>query len=559
MLARPQIRSSWAALLVALFLASAGNVRLWSAVTSGPARLSAPGLLAGFLVLLALFTVLLQLLALPWIFKPIAVIGLLASSIASFAMLGYGVLIDASMIRNLVQTDAAEAGELLTPRGLACVLVLGLLPAALLLWTEIRYRPVVPELKRRGLVLALSVGAALCAGIPAWQELSFTVREHHELKLMVNPSSPIGAVVSYVHGELHQVDAGIAPIALDATRPARPAGTPRLIFVLVLGETARADHFSLNGYARDTNPELSAREVINFPDVTACGTSTAEVLPRLFSGLSREDGAWGAVSKRENLLDVLQRVGVAVLWRENNSGCKGVCDRVPSEQVTGPPGSARDDEVYDERLLVGLQDELDRQAGDVFIVLHQRGSHGPAYSQRSPPAFKRFLPECAAEDLQLCPQELLINAYDNTIVYTDHVLGLLIDQLAANGATSRVAMLYVSDHGESLGENGVYLHGFPDWLAPEAQTHVPMVFWASPGFYAQRGLPAAELEARSGRAYAHDCVFHTVLGAFGVRTEAYDASLDLFSGATSEPAAPVRRNSSRPMPAKLRPLSGNSR
>ena len=543
MVPRPQLRSTWAALLVALFLASAGNLRLWSAVTSGPARLSAPGLLAGFLVLLAAFTVLLQLLALPWIFKPLAVAALIASAVASFAMLGYGVLIDTSMIRNLVQTDAAEAGELLTPRGLACVLVLGLLPAALLLWVDVRYRPVVPELKRRGLVLALSLAAALGAGIPAWQELSFTVRQHHELKLMLNPSSPILAVVGYIRGELHHVEARIAPIALDATRPARPAGTPRLIFVLVLGETARADHFALNGYARDTNPELAARDVINFPDVTACGTSTADVLPRLFSGLSREDCAGGAASTRENLLDVLQRVGVAVLWRDNNSGCKGVCERVTFERVTGPPGSASDDEIDDERLLAGLQDELDRQSGDLFIVLHQRGSHGPAYAKRSPPAFKRFLPECADEDLQLCPRELLINAYDNSIVYTDHVLGLLIDQLATNAATSRVAMLYVSDHGESLGEHGVYLHGFPYWLAPEAQTHVPMVFWASPGFYSQRGLPAAELEARSGRAYTHECLFHTVLGAFGVRTEAYDASLDLFFGAKSAPGAPDRRNS----------------
>jgi len=528
---RPSIRSAWAALAVAIFLAAAGNLRLWGALIGGPEPLSWTALVAVFLAIVAVFGLLLQIVAVPWIFKPIAGLLLMAAAAATVFMLGYGVLIDRSMVGNALQTVAAEAAEFVTPRNLLGLLGLGVLPVAALCWARLRYGPLRSELRLKAGLVAGTTAAALAFAWPSFQDLSFAARRSPELKLMLNPSSPIGSLISYLHGRSHAA-AALTPIATDASRRDEP-GRRRTVFVLVLGETATAAHFSLNGYERDTNPELSTRQVVNFPDVTACATSTADALPRIFSGLTREECSdlEFDLDDRETLLDVLQRVGVSVLWKDNNSGCKGVCERVRYEEATGPPELQHDGAVYDEALLVGLQAELDRQPGDLFLVLHQKGSHGPAYYRRSPPAFKRFLPECSGDDVQRCPRDEVVNAYDNTILYTDHVLAMVIDFLAANSATSQVAMLYVSDHGESLGENGIYLHGFPYWLAPYEQTHVPMLFWASPEFYEAHGQSLVALRAASGRPYSHDNVFHTILGAFDVQTASYDASLDLLEPA----------------------------
>jgi lipid A ethanolaminephosphotransferase len=118
--------------------------------------------------------------------------------------------------------------------------------------------------------------------------------------------------------------------------------------------------------------------------------------------------------------------------------------------------------------------------------MHQMGSHGPAYSQRTPAAFKKFMPECTSSHLPDCSSEQLRNAYDNTIAYTDHVLGSAISWLRQRTDYDG-ALLYVADHGESLGENNLYLHGLPYSIAPDVQKHVPWVTWLSPGFEQDSG------------------------------------------------------------------------
>jgi len=523
------VRSTWAALAVGLFLASVGNLRLWQAASSGPQAVSWPAIAAGFLVLVAGFDLALQAAALPWVLKPLGAILLIFSAITSQVMLDHGVLIDVSMVRNVFETDAREAGELVTTRGVLFVLAVGVAPALLLLFTRIRYGPVRKELALRGVVVLGTLLVAAVAGWLAYGQLSIAARANKQLQLMVNPVSPIVSLCVYGADRGAREGEALLPVAADARRE---AGGARDVVVLVLGESASASHFSLNGYERDTNPELRARDVLNFPNVSSCGTSTAESLPCMFSNLGQASYTHRKAESRENLLDVLQRVGVTVQWLDNNSGGKGVPERVPHGGVEGPgPGDHQD--PWDGALVTGLQDFLDSHAGDLFIVLHQKGSHGPAYWQRTPPEWKRFVPECTRPDLHNCPREEIVNAYDNTILYTDHVLAQIIDLLAANSGAAHVALLYVSDHGESLGENGIWLHGFPLWLAPEEQTHVPMVFWASQEFRAARGLGADELQAASQRELSHDNLFHTVLGFFGVETSAYDPALDVFAGGRS--------------------------
>jgi lipid A ethanolaminephosphotransferase len=303
--------------------------------------------------------------------------------------------------------------------------------------------------------------------------------------------------------------------------------------VIVIGETARADHFALNGYARPTNPGLTkVSGLINYGQAYSCGTDTAQSVPCMFSGLGRSGFTNAKAEARENLLDIFEHAGIDVVWRENQAGCKGVCARVPTETLTGHkvPTYYRSSENFDGVLVDGLDARIAKLERDTVIVLHMMGSHGPAYWKRYSESFERFAPACKDAQFSRCELASIINAYDNTIVYSDHVLARLIEVLA--GAASNgvdTGMLYVSDHGESLGEHGMYLHGMPYAIAPEAQIHVPMVVWLSPAMRESRGADQACLLRHAGTRVGHDHLFHSALGIMQVATRVYDPSLDLFA------------------------------
>jgi len=264
--------------------------------------------------------------------------------------------------------------------------------------------------------------------------------------------------------------------------------------------------------------------------VRSCGTSTAVSLPCMFLDVGRAGFSDTLASRRENLLDVLQRAGYAVLWRDNNSGCKGLCNRVAHEDLSalGLPAVCTGDECYDDILLEGLQAKLDAFDRDALVVLHMKGSHGPAYHLRYPPAFEYFTPVCNTSQLDRCERGSIVNAYDNTLRYTDHVLARTIALLRRNSDRFDASLLYVSDHGESLGERGFYLHGVPYALAPAEQTHVPMFVWMSQAALDRFGVDAACLRERRDEALSHDNLYHSVLGLLGVATRVYRQDKDVF-------------------------------
>jgi lipid A ethanolaminephosphotransferase len=255
----------------------------------------------------------------------------------------------------------------------------------------------------------------------------------------------------------------------------------------------------------------------------------------MFSPLGRE-GYLARAQDTESLVDVLQHAGLAVLWIDNQpGGCKGVCDRVPTVNtaVGDDPQLCPRGECRDEVLVRGLDERVaalpaERRRQGVVLVMHQMGSHGPAYAERSPPEFKRFLPECTSSHLPDCSGEQLRNAYDNTISYTDHVLAATIRWLQQRPDYD-TAMLYVADHGESLGENNLYLHGLPYALAPDVQKHVPWITWLSPGFQQQIGVSAQCLRAHGAQHVTHDNLFHSVLGLMHVDTTVYRQALDVYT------------------------------
>jgi lipid A ethanolaminephosphotransferase len=304
------------------------------------------------------------------------------------------------------------------------------------------------------------------------------------------------------------------------------------VLVLVLGETARAANWQLAGYERETTPRLAALPVVDLGAVQACGTSTETSLPCMFAPVGRRAYDEARIRGQQSLLHVLARAGVAVHWRDNQSGCKGVCDGLPGDRVDArlAPGLCDGQRCLDEGLIADIDARLAQAKGTQIWVLHMLGNHGPSYFRRYPDAFEHFRPACRQDDLRLCSAEEIRNAYDNALRYTDHVLASALARLKAASDRVDSALLYVSDHGESLGEYGLFLHGLPYALAPAVQREVPMLLWGSPGFEQAVGLQPGCLDgavrAQHGKV-AHDHLFHTVLGLLDVRTEVHEPALDL--------------------------------
>lgn len=520
-------------LLASLWLVAFGNFPFWRSVWQATGGLHMDNTL--FLLSLPLFVlawVYLLLSLISWGRATKAVLGaaLLSSAIVGYFTNTYGMVLDQSMITSIVQTHTAEALDLVSWRLWTWLLGFGALPALLIARARVVGGPWTRELSTKALGMAAAAACLAIILLAFFQHYATLLRNHRELRLMLVPSNILAAM----HGHLKRHLA--APIALqvvgsDATRAVAAGftGKPTLT-VLVIGETARAANFSLNGYPRATNPELARQNVLSFSDVSACGTSTAVSLPCMFLDVGRDGFQDTLALRREGLLDVLQRTGIAVLWRDNNSGCKGVCDRVPHEDLSilEVPGLCRGGECHDEILLHGLQAYIDKLEGDAVIVLHMMGSHGPAYFKRYPPAFEVFTPVCSTAQLDRCSRESILNAYDNTLRYTDHVLSQTIVLLRSNAQRFDTAMLYASDHGESLGENGLYLHGIPRALAPREQTQVPMLVWLSEGLRGRPGIDTACIETRQHEPLSHDHLYHSVLGLFNVKTAVYRPERDLF-------------------------------
>ena len=450
---------------------------------------------------------------------------------------GWGVLVDRNLIRNIIETDVREVSELLSWSAAADLLLRGVTPAVLLLLLPLHVASGRQMVAQAGLLLMGAAGTGVVLTATLYGTLATTFRNHRELRLQLVPANYIRAVYGHFKGTPRGTAAPI-PVAPDAWRIPQTTPRPR-VMVLMVGETARAANFSLGGYARDTNRHLAGSGVIYFPNVAACGTDTATSLPCMFSNLGTGAFSVGAARAQENVLDVLMRTGVRVNWLENNSGCKGVCERIPTQTmpVTGVPQLCGGDGCYDEILLPALQRELSETREDRLIVLHLMGSHGPSYFKRYPPPGP-FQPTCDTNRIQSCQRMELVNTYDNTIDYTSKVIAEAIRIADRHTQNLDVAMLYMSDHGESLGENNIYLHGIPPLLAPREQKEVPMIGWIAPSAASTFGLTRRCLAAVAGRPFSHDNLFHTLLGFHAVRTNTYRPELDLFAIAREAAVCP---------------------
>ncbi|NPA66660.1 MAG: phosphoethanolamine--lipid A transferase, partial [Epsilonproteobacteria bacterium] len=422
-------------------------------------------------ILWSIINILLTLVSSRYTTKPIIIMLFMVSSFTTYFMNTYNVVIDDSMIRNALQTDIKESLGLFNSKLLLYILFLGLFPSYIVYRTKILYYDTLKEIRAKIKMIFFSLAFIMMSLFTFNKFYASFFREYKILRFYTNPTYWIYSVGWYIQDNLKNKNKVLKKIGLDAKIE---NDTTRKIVFMIVGEAARADHFSLNGYSRETNPKLSEEDIINFSKMYSCGTSTAHSVPCMFSIYTRKEYNYEKARYTENALDVLKHTNkVAILWRDNNSDSKGVALRVQHENYKNPKNNPIcDTECRDIGMLVGLEEFIDtHKEKNILIVLHQMGNHGPEYYKRYTKDYKKFIPECQTNQLQECSKESISNAYDNALLYTDNFLYKTI-QLAKKYTKADTAVLYMSDHGESLGENGIYLHGLPYFIAPDAQIHI---------------------------------------------------------------------------------------
>lgn len=528
----------FASLATASWLVLADNIAFWKTFSgaqtevSGQVIVTAAGLA---LVLISSCAALLRLVAGGATGVVVLSVLLIVSAGVSHYLDSWGVLFDKNLVRNIIESDVREARELLAWPAFLDLTLRGVLPAGVLWFFGIRSsRPAQTVLQ----TTALLATAAILAGVllaAFYGTLATTFRNHRELRFQLVPTNYFNALYGHLKGGT-KAPAMLARVAPDARRASTGTGKP-LVLILIVGETARAANFSLGGYPRDTNGALAGAKAVYFGNVSSCGTDTATSIPCMFSDLGADAFGVSKAQERENVLDVLQRTGVEIEWLDNNSGCKGVCARVPTQQMptSGVGEICSEGACLDEVLVPALEKRLSAVKGDTAIVLHQMGSHGPSYYRRYP-APGPFQPTCETNRIQNCDVGALVNTYDNSIDYTSKTIARAIEVARSQASGMDVAVVYLSDHGESLGERNIYLHGLPRLLAPSEQIRVPMLVWQSQDTQRRLDVPQACLASVSGRSYSHDNLFHSMLGFFGVSAAAYRPELDIWAIGRSESA-----------------------
>lgn len=514
---------------VCLFITAFGNFGFISRLLGVYPLKGSDALAVGSILvsLIAVFFLFLGSVSFSIFLKPILISTLMISAFVAYMTNAFGIVVDETMILNTLKSDLSEVRDLLTGRLFLTLLLLGILPSLCVFYARVnsvKIRKAV-LLRLRSLLMAILLLGIIGGSFGKFYASFF--REHKNLRSYINPAFFFYSGAKYV-----AKNAGTAPLtvtALGRDSQISAHDDSRDLVIFVVGETARADHFSLNGYSKQTNPLLEKDGVISLTQMWSCGTSTAISVPCMFSDFGRSHFSPKKGQTTENLLDVLANTKrVNVLWRDNNSDSKGVALRVPYEDFKSSASNPIcNEECRDEGMLHGLQEYIQsHKSGDIFIVLHQMGNHGPAYFKRYPPEFEKFKPACHSAELAKCSKEEISNAYDNALLYTDYFLSKVIGLLKENSTEFQTAMMYVSDHGESLGEHGIYLHGLPYLIAPDVQKRPAAVVWLGPSMKLK--INETRLRRRATTELSHDNVFHSVLGLFDVDTGVYRRLLDIF-------------------------------
>lgn len=433
--------------------------------------------------------------------KCIIAFTLIGNAACLYFMNTYNALIDRSMMGNVFGTHFSEASSFFSWTMIWYIIILGVLPCIWLFMRKINYGSILRFLANFAISLILLVGVlignkqnvlwidynatVLGSKIMPWSYIINSVRYYNYWKLMNQP-------------EIKLPDAEIVTDSKD-------------IFVLIIGESARSENFSLYGYSRETNP-LLAKDSVTVLNATASDTYTREAVKAILSYKPGEE-------LYELLPNYLQRNGVDVIWRTNNWGH-------PPLHLTKNYGKGdlkkrfpEADSGYDGILFHGLKEDI--MASDstkIFVGIHTYTSHGPEYYSNVPKEHKKFLPECRTVELSNASSSELINAYDNTILYTDYLVHSVIETLKNDFPDRRSCVIFISDHGESLGEGGYYMHGLPKSIAPSCQLKIPFIVWTSDDTIKIKDMNSA----------GHYNIYHSVLNFLGMESPIYDETRNIF-------------------------------
>lgn len=519
---------------IALYFALVLNIPLYLRAAEGLKELSQIDwfFVASLPVLLTcLLSFIFSLFSVKYLAKPFFILLTLISATVVFGMYKYGIVFDRAMMENIFETHSAEALMYVNAESIIGLVLLGILPALAIVKMPIEYRVWWKELLHKlgfMLVMLLSAGAILAF---YYQDYVAFGRNNDDMKQMIVPTYFVGAAAKYLNQRYFEKPLVYQSLGQDAKNQTQDSNQKPLLTVLVVGETARSMNYEYYGYQRDTNAHTKPFDPIILKDVSSCGTATAQSLPCMFSRMSRDQYDARRARAQDSVIDVLSHGGVRVSWIDNDSGCKGVCDRVHNELVKlndNPElcdGESCLDEILLQRLDNVLANPLDK---DTLIVLHIMGSHGPTYYQRYPQSQRTYLPDCPRSDIQNCTNEALVNTYDNSIRYSDYIIAEVLRRLTKEEGRADTALMYISDHGESLGEKGMYLHGAPYAFAPKEQTSIPWFVWHSDGFIKENQIDEECLRGLKGP-WSHDNLFDSLLGWMNVQTKDYQKEFDIFA------------------------------
>lgn len=445
--------------------------------------------------------------------KLLSIVITVANSAAMYFMVTYQVILDKDMMGNVFNTNSQESLSYLGASLILYLLFWGILPSILISKVSI---------KKTGKILLSIISVSALVVTLTWSfyfSSTWLWFDQHGKRLggTVLPWSYIINSVRYQNLQS----------AKSQKQELLPAGTlknsDKQIVVLVIGETARASNFEQYGYDRQTTPHLVQEGAIPLVNTKACATYTTASVRCI---LSHEDSSSEFATSYEPLPSYLSRHGVDVIWRTNNWGEPKLNVNTYNRSSELKPSCTGSNCDLDEVLLSKLGERItESKANKIFIVLHLKGSHGPEYFDQYPKEFEQFKPVCTSVELNKCTEQELINAYDNSLLYTDYVLFQTIELLKKQ--TTPSTMMYISDHGESLGEEGLYLHGTPFSLAPSYQTEIPFFVWMSKEFQQQKKLFGFSQDQNNHHSQLN--IFHSVLGAFGMESPVYISTLDIFN------------------------------
>ena len=481
----------------------------------------------------AAFTIIFTPFVSKYIAKPVLIIFLLTSACVNYGAYKFGIIFNQDMMVNIFETTSAEAGSYFNLKLLVWIFLSGILPAFYIAFVKIRYKPFLHETLRKVVLIGGNAILILIIAALFYKDYASVARNNPKLQKDIVPTYYVSSTYKYIKNTYFTEKLPYQEIGTDATR--EPEDEKYLIVVLV-GETARAQNYAYNGYARDTNAYTSQLEnIISFKDVSSCGTATAVSLPCMFSLMDKDNYSRQKFDAEDDVIDIIKRTGYKQLWLDNNTGCKGVCRNIESIELPRQPEfNCKGEECTDDIFLKVIDDKIAQMNGeDAVIYMHLIGSHGPTYFQRYPREHAKFQPDCQTSDLSSCSEQEIVNSYDNTILYTDYVMAEVIKRLKNYEDTYHTSLIYMSDHGESLGENGIYLHGMPYAIAPETQTHVPLIMWISDKMVKHEDMDIACMKekAQSGH-FSHDNLAQSLLDILDIESDIVDVSKDIFDSCT---------------------------